>query len=473
MLKTLSEYEISLLKSFQERIDELYMHERYVYQLVRRLSQLRGMLRSGAEKKETDEFFEKEVKGKSKALKSEILAKFDILKPRGKEDEEEQIRIYERKKKQHEIDPVLFLKNAYDRLVKGEDLIKGERTRAERKMKRALRKLKKEIKEEGRGMGANEKIMSLIEDLHEFRETMYNFIYYEYQLFEDIKKCFLKNEPAKEKAEEIEEIERKLRVLISSIKRHLRAEKDEVYKPLLDLIGKEVSGSEAFARLKKKTKKITLEDIKADLYTMTDAVELNDYLSALKSNKELVEEKAWPHIYNYELKAKEIIENIKKASVKDALTGLFTRRIMNAQLDNLILRSAGTPGTFSVVMSDIDNFKSVNDDLGHRAGDNVLKRIATVLQATARASDIICRYGGEEFVIILPRCRLAKAIETAERIRRAVEESNFDLKDKRNITISVGVAEYDGRSTKEEIIEKADKRLYKAKAAGKNRVVYD
>ncbi|MBR9692114.1 diguanylate cyclase [Candidatus Woesearchaeota archaeon] len=472
-LENLTEIELSLLKNFQDQIDTLHRHERYVYRLVRRLKRLRKCMEKGDEKEANSSF--DEIKGIIQVLKSEILEKFKILKSEAAAEEIQQTMNYERKRGQAFIDIKKFLINTYNKLAKEEELLQKKRTLAERKIRRALIKLREGIEETGRrGLKLNEQVFLLIEKLHEFKETLYNLIAYEYQLLKNIESNFSSNLKTDEKIEKFEDIDGRLRQAIVNIKKHLRTEKEEVYKPLMNLIGKEISGAEAFFRLKEKKKGeiITLDDIKSDIYTMIDSMEILEYLSALEANRDIIEEKAWPHIYNYKIKAQEIVEKIKKESIVDPLTGLFTKKLMWAQLDNLTFGSAGKPDSFSVIIMDIDNFKSVNDVLGHLVGDSVLAKVARLIRANVRNSDIVCRYGGEEFVIIMPRTKAAEAILKAEETRKAVEKYEFGLRDRRRVTICGGVASYDGKVSKEELIAFADEKLYKAKRTpGKNTIV--
>ena len=242
----------------------------------------------------------------------------------------------------------------------------------------------------------------------------------------------------------------------------------------MDMLQKEIGGALEFSKLKQQKKLITLHDIKADIYTMTEPDEILEYISAIEANKELVEEGALEKILIYKLKAKELSEKTKKQASIDTLTKLFTRRVMRAQLDNLISLAAGRQQAFSFILVDIDHFKVINDTYGHPTGDKVLKEIAKHIRMNVRGSDIICRYGGEEITIILPRTDLDAATNIAENLRKIIGTSDFYSTDnkKLNLTISCGVSTYgpDGVS-RPDIINAADRRLYRAKKTGRNRVV--
>jgi len=165
------------------------------------------------------------------------------------------------------------------------------------------------------------------------------------------------------------------------------------------------------------------------------------------------------------------------AAIVDPLTGLNNRRYMQSHLTQLIAQGAerGTP--FSLMILDIDHFKSVNDSWGHDAGDEVLKEFATRVRKAIRGIDMPCRAGGEEFVILLPDTELHIAELVAERIRQKVERKPFPIyAGMRSIglTVSIGVAGFrTGNATPEALLKRADEALYKAKRAGRNKVVAD
>ncbi|OMH40138.1 hypothetical protein BLW93_06690 [Desulfurobacterium indicum] len=123
-------------------------------------------------------------------------------------------------------------------------------------------------------------------------------------------------------------------------------------------------------------------------------------------------------------------------------------------------------------MIDIDYFKRINDTYGHEVGDLVLKFIVDKIRSLIRSSDILVRYGGEEFIIYLPHTTLKDALKLAERIRKGIEDMIIDTEDgkKIRVTISLGVAERDLGETLEQVIKKADEALYRAKKHGRNRV---
>jgi len=159
-------------------------------------------------------------------------------------------------------------------------------------------------------------------------------------------------------------------------------------------------------------------------------------------------------------------------AVTDGLTKLFIHRFFHHRLEQELSRSKRYRSSLSLLMIDIDHFKKLNDTYGHPEGDNVLRIFAKILKEKLRDTDIIARYGGEEFACILTETNSSGARETAERLRSAVENYNFDIKGNPvKLTISIGVDTWDFVISKEEFIEHADRALYKAKSLGRNRVV--
>lgn len=171
---------------------------------------------------------------------------------------------------------------------------------------------------------------------------------------------------------------------------------------------------------------------------------------------------------------RETKEKYKKLSQIDELTGLFNRRYIFQKLSDLFKKHRGKGKHLSVLMMDIDDFKSVNDTYGHQVGDIVLMKIAEILKKETRKFDIVGRYGGEEFLIIAPGISKEKAFKLAERIRKRVEKEEFKVDgEKFKVSVSVGISELmsDDPQSVNDLVKIADMRLYKAKLAGKNCVV--
>jgi len=160
---------------------------------------------------------------------------------------------------------------------------------------------------------------------------------------------------------------------------------------------------------------------------------------------------------------------IKKLAERDFLTGLYNRKKFNELLNREIDRSLRYNHTFSLAMIDIDHFKEVNDKHGHKVGDKVLVEFADVIKENLRVSDIYARWGGEEFIVLMPETKIEQALKVAERLRKAVE--NYSFSDISKLTISIGVVQKPPLEMKiDEVIIRADNALYKAKNNGRNRV---
>lgn len=171
-------------------------------------------------------------------------------------------------------------------------------------------------------------------------------------------------------------------------------------------------------------------------------------------------------------KEKEVEDNLKKQSMTDYLTGIYNRRTLMEKSTEEFIEARENDRKISVLMMDLDNFKTVNDTYGHSFGDEVLKRFAKVSIAAIRRSDVLGRYGGEEFMITLPGSSKDAAVMIAERIRESMGKQVFEFEDQEIfVTVSIGVATIGEDDTLTELIERADKALYDAKSSGRNRVV--
>jgi two-component system cell cycle response regulator len=171
------------------------------------------------------------------------------------------------------------------------------------------------------------------------------------------------------------------------------------------------------------------------------------------------------------------VQQSMELAVTDPLTGLYNRRYMESHADSLVERAAARGKPLSVLIIDIDHFKAVNDTHGHNAGDDVLREFSDRLRSCIRGIDLACRYGGEEFVVVMPDTDLGVANKVAERIRRRVAAEPFPIeRGSRSVevTISIGLAGRIGPQDKAALIMKrADAALYLAKRNGRNRVVSD
>lgn len=164
------------------------------------------------------------------------------------------------------------------------------------------------------------------------------------------------------------------------------------------------------------------------------------------------------------------VERVKQLAYLDGLTGIFNRRFFELRIMEEIERARRYGTGMAVIMADIDQFKPLNDEFGHLLGDEVLRQVSSLFHQQLRKIDVVCRYGGEEFAILLSQTNSQHAIGVAEKLRRMVETWQFPGVP-RTVTISAGIAAFpDHGMTRDELIRAADNGLYAAKQAGRNRV---
>lgn len=195
--------------------------------------------------------------------------------------------------------------------------------------------------------------------------------------------------------------------------------------------------------------------------------------------EEKVKNRTWQlELLNHELivakeSAEQAKDQLEQMVQTDFLTGLNNRRFLFEKLEEETKKFPENQKKFSIVLADIDYFKHVNDTYGHDCGDLVLKEVAIILQHTVRKTDYVSRWGGEEFLLLLPETEAEAALNLAERIRQTIEKTEF-LYDNISLTVTVtlGIAEYSEGKTIDEIIKSADMAVYKGKEGGRNRVEY-
>lgn len=164
-------------------------------------------------------------------------------------------------------------------------------------------------------------------------------------------------------------------------------------------------------------------------------------------------------------------ERMRQLAYVDGLTGIHNRRYFEMRIIEELERAARFQGRMAVIMVDIDHFKKLNDEFGHLLGDEVLRCVAGILKQQLRKMDMVCRYGGEEFAVVVPETTGDNAIMVAEKLRRQIESHPFPGVP-RPVTISCGVADYPLHgATRDEVVAAADGALYRAKQSGRNRVV--
>jgi diguanylate cyclase (GGDEF)-like protein len=164
-------------------------------------------------------------------------------------------------------------------------------------------------------------------------------------------------------------------------------------------------------------------------------------------------------------------EKLEYFAIHDQLTGLLNRR----SLEDILIRTIAKAkrGTVSSILyMDLDNFKDVNDSVGHKAGDEVLITLAGLIQGAVRTEDIVFRLGGDEFAVLLDGTVSRESLPAAERLRAVVEAHRFELKDRVfPLSLSIGIIEIDGTLAAGELLSRADAAMYRAKAQGNNRVI--
>jgi diguanylate cyclase (GGDEF)-like protein len=161
---------------------------------------------------------------------------------------------------------------------------------------------------------------------------------------------------------------------------------------------------------------------------------------------------------------------LKELSQTDALTGLFNRRAIINSLNREISKFKRYEAPFSILLIDIDYFKSINDTYGHDKGDEVLKMISLIMKENTRESDVCSRWGGEEFMILVSNTDLNRSVKIAQHLKDMIENTDFSINDK--VTVSIGISTFTKDQDEESLVKKADEALYKAKNNGRNMVVY-
>ncbi|KQT86307.1 PleD family two-component system response regulator [Aurantimonas sp. Leaf443] len=175
----------------------------------------------------------------------------------------------------------------------------------------------------------------------------------------------------------------------------------------------------------------------------------------------------------YDRRLSRSLEQTIEFAVTDPLTGLPNRRFLDAHLAQAVARAQRNQGSFALLIADIDHFKRINDGFGHDAGDAVLQEFARRLRASVRASDLPCRYGGEEFMVLMPDADGVAAMRVAERLRLAVSQEGFPIAGEvLAVTVSAGLAVFDPQTDDAaSLVKRADEGLYEAKRHGRNRVM--
>lgn len=203
-----------------------------------------------------------------------------------------------------------------------------------------------------------------------------------------------------------------------------------------------------------------MDDLKAENHRLSNQL--------IKIQNELEDAKRTIKIKEIELNA--VIAQADEVSHVDALTCLPNRRQVIKQLQNEVIRADRYKTLLSISMIDIDHFKKINDSYGHTIGDQVLFQLANILQGNVRNPDTVGRYGGEEFLVVLPNTRLKDAAGQAARLCNRVRETDINIGELIRMTISIGVAEYrHGQESWQKFLSRADLALYESKNNGRDR----
>lgn len=204
---------------------------------------------------------------------------------------------------------------------------------------------------------------------------------------------------------------------------------------------------------------------------------INDFISRpIERNELKARVRTQIRRHRYAMELRESVNHSIAMAVTDDLTGLYNRRYFDRHLNVLLGKAQSQDKNLAVMILDIDHFKSVNDTYGHDAGDVVLKEFSARVKRNIRGVDLACRFGGEEFVVIMPDTDVTSAELIAERVRQAIAEKSFDINGQRplSVTVSAGVSfNENAADTPESLIKRADLALYRAKREGRNRVILD
>jgi two-component system cell cycle response regulator len=204
---------------------------------------------------------------------------------------------------------------------------------------------------------------------------------------------------------------------------------------------------------------------------------VNDYLfRPIDKNEILARVRTQIRKKRYTERLRDSVQTSIELAITDALTGLHNRRYLETHIAGLVEQALSRDQPLAVLVLDIDHFKLVNDTHGHDAGDEVLREFALRVRKAIRGIDLACRYGGEEFVVVMPETDLAAATAVAERLRRRIASEPFPIQQGAqgiDVTISIGIAALGGNDDAASVIKRADQALYRAKHNGRNRVVPD
>lgn len=225
----------------------------------------------------------------------------------------------------------------------------------------------------------------------------------------------------------------------------------------------------------------SLQSVSSQLDNLDDGKTVNAIVTALIQSTEEIKQTnlmLQTQLKQSELQVRQLqdsIEILRVESMTDPVTAVANRKLFEVSLKQMIEQAERTESPLSLVLADIDQFKSFNDQFGHQIGDDVLRLVAFAIRNSVRGGDLIARYGGDEFAILLPRTAFRDALAVGENVRRAVMEKELVRRSTQErlgrMTLSIGVAEHAKGQSQNDMVEQADKRLYAAKHKGRNCVV--
>jgi diguanylate cyclase len=199
-------------------------------------------------------------------------------------------------------------------------------------------------------------------------------------------------------------------------------------------------------------------------------------MQTLVREKENQDQKTLDALSNQVDVLKKELDKARHSANTDGLTGVYNRKALDEHLRSLVERNRVMRTPFSLLMMDLDDFKRLNDKYGHTVGDRMLLAFAQKCRASVRSDDFLARYGGEEFTLILPGASLRHATKKAKQLCRSIAAARYAADDSPkakvvSVTVSIGVSTYRNGDTVKHLVDRADQCLYKAKTAGKNKVI--
>ena len=244
---------------------------------------------------------------------------------------------------------------------------------------------------------------------------------------------------------------------------------------ILDLLLPDMDGFDICKRLRSEDRFLSIP-----ILFLTSSINLDNKLLGLQLgasdflDKSCDERELLLRIKNM-LRYKRQYDEMVRLSVVDSLTHVYNRRYFQHRLMDEFERGRRYDREFCCVIVDVDNFKNINDTFGHPVGDDVLRHVAAILRRNIRAADVLCRYGGDEFGLLLPETNFPGAFVTAERVRSIVEKTNFSkTDDPAKVTLSFGISSLveGGALGMDELVTQADVALYQAKRGGRNQISF-